>query len=133
MHKFIFFLFICFACLNVEAQDSIKKYSLAIHFNSICCGVPDDAILKKEIRKFRKTYHIKSVSALKVSPLGREGEYDLYFSLKDIPRKRRGSFTRLLQRTIPKLTDKGNASLEFEAELNKSALPANVEYKKVYF
>jgi hypothetical protein len=61
-------------------DTSNKVYAICLHFQSICCGVPDEKPLQIWINEFKKRKHIKKVNALKVGPMGREGEYNLYFN-----------------------------------------------------
>jgi hypothetical protein len=64
------------------AQKSIF-YPVVVSFNSMCCGVPDDAPVMKLISSFKKQHRIKRIAVDHIGPMGKEGEYYLAFRLKN--------------------------------------------------
>ena len=89
---------LCFISISFGQQsDSTLKYAVVIKFQSICCGVPNAAPLKKFVSKFKKEYHTKTIRADKIGPMGREGEYYLGFNLKELTRKQKHYFLNALE------------------------------------
>lgn len=118
--------------LKAEVADSIK-YPLIIKFASVCCGVPSDAPLKKEIKYFKFKNKIKTIKAIKISPMGREGEYWICFKLKELSKKQKINFSDMLCKITKKMTDKGNATCETNSQVIKSTLPQNVKMDNLIF
>ena len=132
-------LIVCIAFLfasvpAIQAQDSLpreKKYALVVQFHSICCGVPDDAPLQKAIRSFRKKYKTRKIHADKIGPMGKEGEYYLAFTLKELTVKQRRLFIKKVEAVVPVMKDRGQASTEKNLTIRKEDYPARVTLVKV--
>jgi hypothetical protein len=118
--------------LKAQVADS-TKYPLIIKFGSECCGVPSDAPLKKEIKYFKSKNKIKSLKAIKISPMGREGEYWICFKLRELSKKQKINFSDKLCKTTKKMTDKGYASCETDTQVIKSTLPQNAKMDTLIF
>ena len=130
---FLLFLSSLFLIGHAQKKDSIVKYPLVVKFASVCCGVPSDSLLKKEIKSFKKRNKIKSISADKISPMGREGEYWLGFSLREVPKSKRKIFIEKICAITSKMNDKGNAFCEKNVIANRYSMPGNVDFKKIRF
>jgi len=132
--RYFLFVFICllFNTAKAQQQDSIT-YKAVIHFNSVCCGVPDSKPLTKAIKSFKKTHRIKSIRAITIGPIGKEGEYLLAFPLKGMSKSKQIALIKQMKTATSKMTDKGNAVLEDNETIVKSALPARVIFMVVYF
>ena len=130
----LLFAFICllFNTAYAQQQDSVT-YKAVIHFNSVCCGVPDSKPLVRAIKSFKKTCHLKSIRAITIGPVGREGEYMLAFTLKGMSKSNQKVLIKQMKTAISKMTDKGNAVLEENETIVKSNLPTTVTFKVVYF
>ena len=115
------------------SQPESVKYPLVIKFQSICCGVPDDAPLKEMIRKFKKQYRIKSIKATHIGPMGKEGEYYLAFSLKGMTSKQKEIFKKKIRSIVPSLKDNGTASLEENIIITTADLPSRATSTTVKF
>ena len=125
---------LCFISISFGQQsDSTLKYAVVIKFQSICCGVPNAAPLKKFVSKFKKEYHTKTIRADKIGPMGREGEYYLGFKLKELTRKQKYYFLKKVTVVTSKLTDKGKAIAEENVIIDKSTLPQIATITKVYY
>lgn len=136
MKKIILGLLLFFSSGILLAQKkkvSTNFYPVVIKFESLCCGVPSEQPLKAAITEFKKQYKIKTISARKIAPMGREGEYHLAFTLREMNREQRYFFKNKLNKIVPKLNDKGKAELVFNMSIKKESLPANVTIKPVVY
>jgi len=128
-------LFILLTCLFLIKTSAIaqQKYPVVVQFNSHCCGVPSDTPLIKYIKTFRKQHHRKSLSAIRIAPMGREGEYWLAFSLSTMKQANRIRFIQGLETLIPTMTDQGSVQLVKDLEILPADLPATVQKKRIRF
>lgn len=111
MKKIFFILSIyILAAVSAFAQKS-TTYPVVITFNSICCGVPSSEPVTKLVQRFKKQYKIKKVSADRIGPMGREGEYWLAFGLKEFSKVQKIKFIEELKKTAATMTDKGTAEV----------------------
>lgn len=97
--------------INLQAQTNIKTYKVSVAFNSIGMGVPDEKPLVDYIKKFKKTNKIKFIAADRIGPLGREGEYKLGFSLKELKKAQQAAFIKGLKVVVSKMKDRGIAEV----------------------
>lgn len=132
MKRFLLLLFICFSSAKLFAQTANRSYPVAVMFSSYCCGVPDDAPLIKAINSFKKKNKIKKISYDKIGPMGKEGEYEMAFSLKELTKKQKTAFIKMLKATAPLLKDKGGASAEENITVKKEELAPFVVIEKKY-
>ena len=135
MKKIGFFIalqLLVFNFTKAQITDSVR-YPLIIKFGSVCCGVPSDGSLKKEIKNFKSKNKIKSLKAIKISPMGREGEYWICFKLRELSKKQKINFSDNLCKVTKKMTDKGYASCETNTQVIKSTLPQNVKMDNLIF
>ena len=134
MLKKIFLLVITgFLFLGAFAQsDSSRNYKMVVSFNSFASGVPGSKPLTDYIAKFRKANKIKSISADRIGPLGREGEYKLAFSLKELTRKQRVLFISRVKKVVATMKERGSANVEENVVFLKADLPsrATIEARK---
>ena len=98
MKKIILFLFLFAGILQMNSQT--KNYPLTINFYSVCCGTPDDNLIKNTIKTFKKQYKIKTIKAFHVSKLGKEGEHAYVFILSELNNTQRKNLILKLQKTI---------------------------------
>ena len=132
----VLILSISIVTLTSFAQQKKKKekslfYPVVVQFHSICCGVPSDKPLTQFITTFKKSNRISKINAIKISPMGKEGEYYLAFTLKEMDRKQKFLFRNKLKNITDKMKDKGNVSVEENMNIFKSELPGNVKFSKV--
>ena len=114
-------------------QPTSVKYPVVIKFQSICCGVPDDAPLNEMIKKFKKQYKIKTLIATRIGPMGKEGEYYLAFSLKGLTAKQKLNFKKKIRSLVPTMKDNGVATLEENISINAADLPSRATSTTVNF
>lgn len=117
---------------KAQTSDSIQ-YPLTIKFASVCCGVPSDVPLKKEIKLFKNKNNIKAIKAIKISPMGKEGEYWICFKLKELSKKQKIKFSDKLCKVTKQMNDKGNAYCEKNVQVIKSALPQNINLENIVY
>ena len=135
MKKILLLLLIQIIVLDAsKAQSSDSTlYPLTIKFASICCGVPSDVPLNKEIKLFKTKNKIKRIKAIKISPMGREGEYWICFKLKELSKKQKIKFSNKLCKITKKMTDRGNAYCQNNIQVIKSALPQNIKIENIVY
>lgn len=93
---------------SICAQTNIdQKFPLVIEFVSYCCGVPDNKPIINFARSFRRKYKTKAISAYKIGPAGKEGEYYLAFPLKELNKNQVKSFIKGIERVTITPEDKG--------------------------
>lgn len=135
MIRILFFISLCFIGFSTKAQtkDSIIRYPIVIQFQSVCCGVPSEAPLISFIKTFKRNNKIKKITAYKIGPLGREGEYNVGFKLTELNRAQKKSFIKKLKLLMPKLNDKGMAVVNEMETINLTSYPANVSVERVKY
>lgn len=135
---FLIVVFI-FCYTTIQASSFSKKdtilvtYPICLHFQSVCCGVPEEKMLKTWITGFKKKYGIKKIKAIQVGPLGREGEYDLYFTLKGLKKTTLNKFKKGIKKIVPKMIEPGMVTLEENVILNTTELPSTITIKQIKY
>ena len=125
-------IFIGFS-INAQTKDSIVSYPIVIQFQSVCCGVPSETPLISFIKNFKRNNKIKKITAFKIGPLGREGEYNVGFKLTELNRAQKKSFIKKLKLLVPKLNDKGMAVVNEMETINLKSYPSNVSVERVKY
>jgi hypothetical protein len=114
-----------------QRADSTISFRVLLKFQSECCGVPSDRPLVKSIQAFKKKYHLKSIQAYRMGPMGREGEYYLGFHLKELNKSLRWKLIGNIKAAVVKMSrDKGTVVLE---ENSDASLPSSIEIKATKF
>lgn len=123
-----FFLLIFSIAVLTAAGNTQKNtiYPVVISFNSMCCGVPDNGPVMKLISSFKKQNRIKRITADSIGPMGKEGEYYLAFSLKELSRPQKIKFIQRLKKIVPTMKDQGSAELKENFTIDKSELSPRV-------
>lgn len=127
----------CLACmllssLKAQEKDSLS-YAVVIKFSSIGMGVPSDTPLRNYINSFKKKNKIKKITAQRMGPMGKEGEYWLAFSLKELTRKQKTAFKNQVKAITAKMTDRGQASCEENIKIINAELPGRTTMQVVIF
>ncbi len=94
---------------HAQITANNKIYRLVVAFNSIGTGIPDSEPLTAYITTFKKANRIKSITADHIGPLGREGEYKLAFSLKELTKRQRIIFISKIKKIAGEMKSRGNA------------------------
>lgn len=124
----------CMSLFTVAAQkQDSTTYAVVIQFQSMCCGVPDDAPLRSFINSFKKRNKLKKITAWHIGPMGKEGEYWLAFPLKEMKAKQMAAFKKQAKEVTGKLKNKGAASYEENMVVINSALPGRAVVEKLVF
>ncbi len=133
--KLFALLFAISAISFSQAQETgnLVTYPVLIKFQSQCCGVPDDAPLRAFIRNFKKQNKIRKITAVKIGPMGKEGEYWLAFSLKGMTKKQKLSFIKKVQPVTLKMVDTGIATCETGVKVTPADLPSRATMETVQF
>ena len=118
---------------KAQTKDSIIQYPIVIEFHSVCCGVPSEEPLILFIKTFKRKNKIKKITAYKIGPLGREGEYNLGFKLNELNRAQKKSFIKKMKFLVLKLNDKGQAVINEIVKINLNEYPANVTIERVNY
>ena len=130
----ILFLSILQSLSAQDTKDSIKNpYALIVSFQSHCCGVPSDTTLRSFITSYKKKYKIKKISANRIGPMGREGEYYLAFKLSELNKKQVKDFISKIKNIKLRKEDKGSLSFKEKAEVAVTAIPARATTRKIDF
>jgi hypothetical protein len=114
--------------LNTFAQKT--TYRVVVKFGSMCCGVPSNQPLLDYIATFKKKNKIKKLACDSIGPLGREGEYNLAFSLKELKKKQAETFVKEVTELAKNMKEKGNTSVEENAEIDKATIGRATVTKK---
>lgn len=130
---FISFIFLFSQTSFAKSNDTTYHYRVLIEFKSICCGTPNEAPLLKYIKKIKRDCHIKKIVAYKISPLGKEGEYDLGFPCKGMSSQQKRTFITGLKKIVPTLKDKGTATILENYSIKNSELPVQIQIKKITY
>ena len=102
-----FVAIVMFTSLKAQQQDS-TIYPVVIQFNSIGTGVPGDSAMRSYITSFKKKNKIKKITASHIGPMGREGEYWLCFSLRELTHKQAVIFMKEIKLIAEKPTKRGS-------------------------
>ncbi|MEP6677309.1 MAG: hypothetical protein ABJA78_19265 [Ferruginibacter sp.] len=107
---------------NAQAgkKDKVAKYEAAVHFSSICCGTSGDDFLKTFLKKFN-TQNKVAVPAQKLGGCGREGEFNVLFSLTKLKKNISTKFIAGLKVVV----EKQNQFIKTEGQ---SKGPLNISY-----
>jgi len=135
MKNYIFlwcFCLLVFASTSyAQRADSMISFRVLLKFQSECCGVPSDRPLIKTIQAFKKKYHLKSIQAYRMGPMGREGEYYLGFHLKELNKSLRWKLiSKIKAAVVTMCKDKGTVVLE---EHSEASIPSSIEIKATKF
>ena len=116
------------------AQDSSKiTYPLVVSFGSQCCGVPSETPLKNCIASFKKKYKIKKIKAIHIGPLGREGEYDIVFSLTELNKKQKKDLITRVKKIKKLSEDPGYLTVRENMEVVPAEMPKRSGNKPIEF
>lgn len=109
--------------VSSKAQDKDSTdYPIVLKFSSIGMGVPRDEPLRNCINSFKKKNKVKKILAKRIGPMGKEGEYWLAFSLKELTKKQKTNFKGQLKTATAKMTDKGKVDYEENVKIISSEL-----------
>jgi hypothetical protein len=128
--KKIFASILLLSSLNSFAQKT--TYRVVVKFGSMCCGVPSNKPLLDYVATFKKKNKIKTLVCDSIGPMGREGEYDMAFSLKELKKKQVNIFIKEVTTLVTTMKEQGYANVEENVEVDKASIGrATIEKKSL--
>ncbi len=119
---------------TANAQDSSKtRYPVVVFFQSICCGVPSEKPVIDFINAFKKKNKIQRITANQIGPMGKEGEYYLAFSLRELSKKQAKLFVNGIKNINKLPDDPGILTIKESMEINTAEIPRRASIKKISF
>ncbi len=134
MKYILSFLFFNFVIGNANAQKTptTPTYRVSIAFGSIGTGVPSDKPLASFIDCFKTCNKIKEITATRIGPLGREGEYKLAFALIELNKIQKKNFVEELKKVAAKMKDRGYATVTENDIINLDDLGRATSEKRIF-
>jgi hypothetical protein len=128
MKKILVLTLLFFITMNSIAQ--INKYRVVVKFGSMCCGVPSNKPLLDYIAAFKKKNKIKKITYDSIGPMGKEGEYDMAFTLKELKKVQVETFVKEITTLATTMKDQGYTNVEEHVEVDKGSLGRATIQKK---
>jgi hypothetical protein len=120
MKKIIPLAIAVFLTTSLFAQKT--TYRVVVKFGSMCCGVPSNKPLLDYIVAFKKKNKIKKIVCDSIGPIGKEGEFDMAFSLKELKKPQVVLFVKEVTALATTMKEQGYANVEENVDVDKSAL-----------
>jgi hypothetical protein len=114
--------------INTFAQKT--TYRVVVKFGSMCCGVPSNKPLLDYVAAFKKKNKIKKIVCDSIGPMGREGEYDMAFTLKELKKTQVENFVKEITALAGTMKEQGYANVEENIEIDLSSLGRATKEKK---
>jgi hypothetical protein len=111
-----------FLLLSLNSFSQKTTYRVVVKFGSMCCGVPSSKPLLDYVAAFKKRNKIKKISCVSIGPMGREGEYDMAFTLKELKKTQAEIFVKELIALAVTMKEQGYTNIEENIEIDISAL-----------
>lgn len=119
---------------TAKAQDStVTRYPVVVSFQSICCGVPSDSTVVSYISAFKRKNKLTGIEATQIGPMGKEGEYYLAFSLKELNKKQMKSFIAGLKKVKKQPDETGEISFMENYSLQDKPKPRRATKRKIVY
>jgi hypothetical protein len=103
---------------------------VVVKFGSMCCGVPSNKPLLDYVAAFKKKNKIKKMACDSIGPMGKEGEYDMAFTLKELKTKQVEIFIKEVTTLATTMKEQGYANVEENIEIDISSLGRATKEKK---
>ncbi len=113
---------ISFLFISINSFAQTTKYRLVVKFGSMCCGVPTNKPLLDYVAAFKKKNKIKKIACDSIGPMGREGEYDMAFTLKELKKKQVAIFIKEVTGLAATMKEQGYANVEENVEIDKASI-----------
>ena len=120
MKKIAILTLIFFITQSSIAQTN--KYRVVVKFGSMCCGVPSNKPLLNYIATFKKKNKVKKIVCDNIGPMGKEGEYDMAFTLKELNKKQIEVFVKDVTALATTMKEQGYTNVEENIEIDKASL-----------
>jgi hypothetical protein len=126
--KILISLSLLLLSLNTFAQKT--TYKVVVKFGSMCCGVPSNKPLLDYVAAFKKKNKIKKIVCDSIGPMGKEGEYDMAFALKELKKPQVAIFIKDLIALATTMKEQGYTNIEENIEVDKASLRRATIQKK---
>jgi hypothetical protein len=124
------FTLLSFLLLSLNSFSQKTNYRVVVKFGSMCCGVPSNKPLLDYVAAFKKKNKIKKMACDSIGPMGKEGEYDMAFTLKELKTKQVEIFIKEVTTLATTMKEQGYANVEENIEIDISALGRATKEKK---
>jgi hypothetical protein len=116
--------------LSLNSFSQKTTYRVVIKFGSMCCGVPSNKPLLDYIAAFKKKNKIKKLTCDKIGPMGKEGEYDMAFTLKELKKTQVEIFVKEVTVLAATMKEQGYTNVEENVEIDKASIGRATIVKK---
>lgn len=110
-----------------------NSYPLVVAFHSICCGVPSEEPIKDYVVKFKSEHNIDSIKYIRISPLGKEGEFRLVFPLTELNSKQQTNFIEGMMKVEKLNDDPGTLEFLSDVQIKKEEYPERVKFTELFY
>jgi hypothetical protein len=124
------FTLLSFLLLSLNSFSQKTNYRVVVKFGSMCCGVPSNKPLLDYVAAFKKKNKIKKMACDSIGPMGKEGEYDMAFTLKELKTKQVEIFIKEVTTLATTMKEQGYANVEENIEIDISSLGRATKEKK---
>lgn len=130
-YKHLILSLLIFASASISAQsEGDRKFPLVVGFVSYCCGVPDNTPVINFAKSFRKKHKTKAISAYKIGPVGKEGEYYLAFPLKELNKSQAKIFIEEMEKVTVTPEDNGGIIYQKDFTIDNSHFSKSIAVKE---
>jgi hypothetical protein len=119
-----------FLLLSLNSFAQKTTYRVVVKFGSMCCGVPSNKPLLDYVTAFKKKNKIKKIACDSIGPMGKEGEYDMAFTLKELKKKQVEIFVKEVTALATTMKEQGYTNVEENVEVDKASLGRAIIQKK---
>jgi hypothetical protein len=119
-----------FLLLSLNSFAQKTTYRVVVKFGSMCCGVPSNKPLLDYVTAFKKKNKIKKIACDSIGPMGKEGEYDMAFTLKELKKKQIEIFVKEVTALARTMKEQGYTTVEENVEIDKTSLGRATIQKK---
>ncbi len=126
-------LLISIIFVNATAQNPpvTTTYRVSFAFGSIGTGTPSDKPLLDFLSCFKTCNKLKTLTAVRIGPLGREGEYKLAFPLTELNKTKKKSFIAELKKLAENMNEHGYVTVTENDIINMNALGRATAIKQI--
>ena len=134
MKNILALLMIMLTACSTTNRNTDLGYPIILNFISIGTGVPDAKPVEDFVKKFKTDNGIATVEALRKRPLGKEGEYELAFPLKELNKAQRKLFVADLSAVVKQIKHNGG-SVAITLNSSEGRYPGNdrAVTEKIYY
>lgn len=131
MKKFTFLILALIFSANIFAQTDSTRYKAVVQFGSRGDGVASNDAILSYVKTFKKTYKVKAIKYDRIGPMGREGEYWMAFSLRELTAKQRAVFIKKLKSVTAAMKGRGYAGVEENVAVASAEFAAKTTHNKL--